>query len=39
MLKVENFPLQKKFFIPKSHELEHSAEVENFPFLLEKFPL
>ena len=42
--KVENFPLQKNFlekkiFILKSLELEHSAEVEIFPLLVEKFPL
>ena len=30
---------QKKIFIPKSHELEHSAEVEIFPLLVENFPL
>ena len=37
---VENFPLRKiskKKNIPKSHELEHSAEVENFPLLVENF--
>jgi len=33
------FSTSKKNFIPKSHELGHSAELENFPFLLEKFPL
>ena len=31
------FSTSKKKIIPKSHELGHSAEVENFPFLLEKF--
>ena len=41
---VENFPLtkmctKKKFFFAELHELEHSAEVENFPLLVEKFPL
>ena len=40
---VENFPLRKiskkKKIIPKSHELEHSAEVEIFPLLVENFPL
>merc|ERR1711872_631189 len=30
---------KKKNFIPKSHELEHSAEVEFFPLLVENFPL
>ena len=34
----KNFPL-RKIFIPKSHELEHSAEVEIFPLLVENFPL
>merc|ERR1712030_114891 len=39
---VENFPprkISKKNIIPKSHELEHSAEVEFFPLLVENFPL
>merc|ERR1712001_505732 len=40
---VENFSLRKiskkKKIIPKSHELEHSAEVEIFPLLVENFPL
>ena len=44
---VEFFPLQWKifhfqkyiFFIQKSHKLEHSAEVEIFPLLVEIFPL
>ena len=31
------FSTSKKKKIPKSQELGHSAEVENFPFLLEKF--
>ena len=42
MEEVENFPLRKnskKKFIPNSHELEHSAELEIFPYLVEKFPL
>ena len=33
------FSTSKKIFIPKSHELEHSAEVEIFPLLVENFPL
>ena len=30
---------KKKKIIPKSHELEHSPEVEIFPLLVENFPL
>jgi len=30
---------RQKNFIPKLNELEHSAAVEIFPFLVEKFPL
>ena len=48
--KVEIFPLwwkifhfqkvaKKKNFFAELHELEHSAEVENFPLLVENFPL
>ena len=49
--KLEFFPLwwkifhlqkcapKKKFFFAELHELEHSAEVENFPILVENFPL
>ena len=37
---MENFPLVENFPLPKKniklHELEHSAEVENFPLLVEK---
>merc|ERR1712030_89016 len=43
MVDVEIFPLRKiskkKKNIPKSHELEHSAELEIYPLLVENFPL
>ena len=36
---VANFLLpNKKVFFPKSHELEHYAEVEKFPLQVEIFP-
>ena len=34
----KNLQKKKKFFA-ELHGLEHSAEVENFPLLVEKFPL
>ena len=50
MKKLEIFPLwwkifhfqksaKKIFFFAELHELEHSAEVENFPLLVDNFPL